>query len=93
MGKTNVLIVFGPGMRKPRTGYSQSAATPSVRSLVRPRISIYCQVLTVAPDLALATMSCQRLALSSSTTHSGDGKLAVKPQQVQEFVTRVEKRT
>ena len=53
MGKTNVLIVFGPGMRKPRTGYSQSAAPPSVRSIVRPRISIYCQVLTVAPDLGV----------------------------------------
>ena len=28
--KINVLIVFGPGMRKPRTGYSQSAAPPKV---------------------------------------------------------------
>ena len=55
MGKTNVLIVFGPGRRKPRTGYSQSAAPPSVRSLVRPRISIYCQVLTVAPNLGTWT--------------------------------------
>ena len=70
MEKTNVLLVFGPGMRKPRTGYSQSAAPPSVRSLVRPRISIYCQVLTVAPDLADTRFT--PIANIARENHSGE---------------------